>query len=119
MAAPLRPPFGLDVLGAFRRFGHVPTMAGGAADAAPPADGGGTETSDDGGGGNGLYDQFMSGTPDDLKPYVTDAFKQWDSQVTPKLQEAAQLRERFGPLAEIEGLSDVPPEELGELLEFR
>lgn len=116
MAASLRPPFGLDVLEAFRRFGHVPVMAGGAADAAP-ADGG-TETSDDG-GGNGLYDQFMSETPDDLKPYVTDAFKKWDSQVTPKLQEAAQIRDRFGPLSEIEGLSDVPAEELSELLEFR
>lgn len=71
------------------------------------------------GGGSGLYDQFLEGTPEDLRPYVTDAFKQWDSQITPKLQEAAQLREKFGPLAEIEGLSDVPADELKELIEFR
>ena len=72
-----------------------------------------------GGQGSGLYQEALQGVPQELHPYVTDQFRKWDAQVTPKLQEAAQLRERFGPLGEIEGLSDVPPEELQELLQLR
>lgn len=68
---------------------------------------------------SGLYAEALASTPEELRPYVTEQFKKWDASVTPKLQEAAKLRDQFGPLADIQGLSDVPAEELSSLLEFR
>lgn len=100
---------------AYRRYGVVPVMRGGS-EAATEA-GAGAETPES--NGSGLYDEFLAETPQELHPYVTEAFKKWDAGVTPKLQEAAQLKERFGSLAEIEGLTDVPPDELAELVQFR
>src|SRR3954447_21953900 len=80
--------------------------------------GGGEGGSEGGGSENGLYSEALANVPEELHPYVTEQFKKWDLTVTPKLQEAAKLRDQYGPLSEIEGLSDVPPEELSSLLEF-
>jgi hypothetical protein len=41
-----------------------------------------------------------------------------DPTVGQKLTEAAELRKQFEPLAGVEGLSDIEPEALGELVEF-
>lgn len=106
----------LTALERFKRYGHVPVMRGGSEGATEA--GGGAEAN----GApepSGLYQEALQGVPADLHPYVEEHFKKWDSQVTPKLQEAAQIRDKFGPLADIEGLTDVPAEELSELIKFR
>lgn len=80
----------------------------------PQGDGGnaGTESL-----GNTPWD--LSSAPEELRPYLAQELKRIEGGITPKLQEAAELRKQFGHLAEMEGFSDVPQEELQELLQFR
>lgn len=110
-------PRGMTVLEAYKRFGYVPPMKGAAGDAAA-----GTAEAAPEGQGNGqggLYQEALSGVPTELQPFVEEHFKKWDASVTPKLQEAADLKKRLGPIGEIEGLTDVDPQELQQLLAFR
>lgn len=109
---PIVPPHGLTAFEAFRRLGFVPVVRGGAETATEAGQG-------EGDGGNGLYQEALSTVPAELHPYVTEQFKKWDANVTPKLQEAARLKEQFGPLAQIDGLAGVDPQELQGLLELR
>lgn len=111
-AQPLKPPMNLTAFEAFRRFGFVPVMRGGAETATEA--GQGAETN-----GNGLYQEALQGVDPSLHGVVEPILKQWDSQVTPKLQEAAELRKQYEGLSQVEGLSDVPAEELTALMEFR
>jgi hypothetical protein len=75
--------------------------------------------SGDGQGGNGLYDEILSFAPEETRPDLEQVLKRRDADITRKLQDAADLRKQFEPLAGIEGLSDVPADELTELLQFR
>lgn len=65
----------------------------------------------------GLYD--LSAAPEELRPLLEQELKKVEANVTRRFQEHADFRKRFEPLADIEGLTDVPGEELQQLLEFR
>jgi hypothetical protein len=112
----LRPPHGLTVIEAFR-LGYVPPMAGAAGEENGGAPEGGAATAES--QGSELYREHLANVPEDLHPFVTDTFRKWDAQVTPKLQEAAQLRDRYSPYESIDGFSDIEPDELAELVTFR
>lgn len=65
----------------------------------------------------GLYD--LSAAPEHLRPLLEQELKKVDANVTRRFQEHADYRKRFEALEGIEGLTDVPAEELSQLLEFR
>jgi hypothetical protein len=65
----------------------------------------------------GLYD--LSAAPEELRPLLEAELKKVDANVTQRFMEHAEFKKKLGPLAEIEGLADVPPEDLKELMEFR
>jgi hypothetical protein len=67
--------------------------------------------------GLGLYD--LSDAPEELRPYLEQELKKIEGNVTKRFQEHADFREQLGPLADIDGLSEVPADELSELIEFR
>lgn len=81
-----------------------------------PAAAGGGEGEGQGGTDLGLYD--LSEVPEHLRPHVEPHLKKWEGNVTQKFQEAAEFRKQFEPLAAVEGLTDVPPERIAELIEF-
>lgn len=66
---------------------------------------------------HGLYD--LSKTPEELRPYVTEQLQEISKNVDARFREAAEYRKKFEPLEQIEGLTDVDPEELQALLQFR
>lgn len=64
----------------------------------------------------------LNSAPEELRPYLQSELKKIEGGITQKFQEAAEYRRTMEPLsglAEIEGLADVPAEEMSELLEFR
>lgn len=65
----------------------------------------------------GLYD--LSAAPEHLRPLLEQELKKVDANVTRRFQEHADFKSKFEPLEGIEGLTDVPGEELSQLLEFR
>lgn len=65
----------------------------------------------------GLYD--LSAAPEHLRPLLEQELKKVDANVTRRFQEHADFRSKYEPLEALEGLTDVPAEELGQLLEFR
>lgn len=67
--------------------------------------------------GLGLYD--LDAVPEELRPLMMEELKKVERNVTSKFQEHADFRKKFEGLEEIEGLTDVPAEELTELMEFR
>lgn len=78
----------------------------------------GTEAAGQGTEGiQGLYD--LSEAPEHLRPLLEQELKKVDANVTRRFQEHAEFRQKLGPLAEMDGLADVPTEELSQLLEFR
>jgi hypothetical protein len=85
---------------------------GGSAAAAPAENGNGNG----GGEPSGLYAEALQGVPQELHGYVEPVLKQWDQKVNPKLQEAAELRKQYGELSKVEGLADIAPEHLSELV---
>lgn len=64
---------------------------------------------------SGLYD--LSSIPEQLRPAVEPAFKQWDANVTKKFQEHADYRKQWEPYEQL-GLNNVQPENLQDLLAF-
>lgn len=64
---------------------------------------------------SGLYD--LSSIPEQLRPAVEPAFKQWEANVTKKFQEHADYRKQWEPYEQL-GLSNVQPENLQDLLAF-
>jgi hypothetical protein len=88
----------------------------GASDVTAPAEngagGGGEETQ-----GNGLWD--LSTVPEELRPHVEPFLKDFDRNANKKIQEQAEQLKRYQPFQEIEGLTDVPPDEMQALLELR
>jgi hypothetical protein len=63
-----------------------------------------------------LFD--LDSVPEELRPYVEDVLKQVQGNVTQRFQEHADFRKQWEPYSQIEGLSDVPAEDLQQLLEF-
>ena len=61
----------------------------------------------------------LSAHPEELRPMLAAELKKIEGGVTQKLQEAAELRKQYEPLSGVEGLSEVPAEEIQELLAFR
>jgi hypothetical protein len=91
--------------------------------AAPPA-GGEAAAGSEGGAGDaqggsldGLYD--LGSVPEELRPYVENVAKQIQGNVTRSFQDHADFRKTWEPFQNVEGLTDVPPEELSELVQFR
>jgi hypothetical protein len=92
--------------------------------ATEPAAGGG-EAGGEGAAGNdqadsslgGLYD--LGSVPEELRGYVEDVAKQIQGNVTRRFQEHADFRKTWEPFSQVEGLTDLPPDELQELVQFR
>jgi len=67
--------------------------------------------------GSGLYD--LDSAPPEVRPFLEQELKKIEANVTRKFTEHAQFREQLGPLAEMDGLGEVSPEEMQGLLAFR
>lgn len=68
------------------------------------------------GGGDSLYD--LSAAPEHLRPLLEAELKKVEARVTPRFQEAADYRKQWEPYEGVEGLTDIPPEVLENLLSF-
>jgi hypothetical protein len=66
---------------------------------------------------NGLYD--LNDAPEELRPWLTQELKKVEANVTKKFQEAADFRKRWEPYEGVQGLDQIAPEELAELVNFR
>jgi hypothetical protein len=66
---------------------------------------------------DGLYD--LGSVPEELRPFVSDVAKQIQGNVTRRFQEHADFRKTWEPFSQVEGLTDLPPDELQELVQFR
>lgn len=66
--------------------------------------------------GAGLYD--LASAPPEVRPFLESELKKIEGNVTRKFQEHAEFREKYGPLAEVEGLADLDPETLSSLVAF-
>jgi hypothetical protein len=63
--------------------------------------------------------QIPDDTPAELRPILESYIREKvDPQVTRKFQEAAELRDKFGPLSEIQGLDQMEPDTLSQLVAF-
>lgn len=88
---------------------------GAPAGVADPAAGGGE--GGQGGGLDGLYD--LTEVPEHLRPVVGPLLKKVEGNVTQRFQEHADFRKKWEPFDGIEGLTELQPEQLTELLEFQ
>jgi hypothetical protein len=71
----------------------------------------------DGQGGFGdLYD--LSAAPEELRPYLEQELRKVESNVNGKLREAADFRKQWEPFEGVEGLGDIDPDDLKELVQF-
>jgi hypothetical protein len=66
---------------------------------------------------DGLYD--LGSVPEELRRLRQDVAKQIQGNVTRRFQEHADFRKTWEPFSQVEGLTDLPPEELQELVQFR
>lgn len=71
----------------------------------------------DSGQGNEFYDSILSDVPQEHRPYVESAIKEFDGRVTKKFQEAAEYRDQWQPYEEL-GINEYDPESLQSLLQF-
>lgn len=93
--------------------------AGGTAPAPGAAEGGEGQAEGQGGApfeGQGLYD--LAEVPQELHQFLIPELKKIEGNVGRKLQEAADFRKQYEPLQGVEGLSDMDPELLQNLVEF-
>jgi hypothetical protein len=67
--------------------------------------------------GSGLYD--LDSAPEQYRPFIEAELKKIEGNVTKRFQDAKEFREQWEPYSAIEGLTDVPPEDLQELLQLR
>lgn len=74
------------------------------------------ETSE--GQGQAPYSEYLDRLPEEIRGDVEPIFKDWDSNVTKKFQEAAEFRKQWEPFQDL-GLTDVPREELESLIALR
>lgn len=68
------------------------------------------------GGGLGLYD--LTTVPEHLRPVVEPLLKKVEGNVTQRFQEHADFRKQWEPFQEVEGLTELQPDALKELVEF-
>lgn len=68
-------------------------------------------------GYHGLYD--LSEAPEHVRPLLEAELKKVTANVDGRFREHAEFRKKFEALEGIDGLTDVPGEELSQLLEFR
>jgi hypothetical protein len=66
---------------------------------------------------NGKYLQAAN-VPAELAPLVMEALKHKDADVTRGFQEHKQFREQWEPFSKIQGLGDMSPEDVGQLVEW-
>jgi hypothetical protein len=65
--------------------------------------------------GSGLYD--LESAPPEHRPFLEAELKKIEGNATKKFQEAAEYRKQWQPYEEL-GVTDVPPEQLQELLQL-
>lgn len=70
------------------------------------------------GQGNAPYGEYLDKLPEDIRESVEPVFKEWDANVTKRFQEAADFRKTWEPFQDL-GLTDVPREELENLIALR
>lgn len=70
------------------------------------------------GQGHAPYAEYLERLPEEIRGDVEPIFKEWDGNVTKKFQEAADFRSQWEPYKDL-GLSDVPQEEVSNLLALR
>lgn len=70
------------------------------------------------GQGNTPYGEYLDKLPEDIRGDVEPVFKEWDSNVTKRFQEAADYRKQWEPLEDL-NLGAVPRDELESLLQLR
>lgn len=68
------------------------------------------------GGFGDLYD--LSAAPEELRPFLEQELRKVESNVNGKLREHADYRKRWEPFEAVDGLSDLDPESLSELVKF-
>lgn len=61
---------------------------------------------------------YLDGIPNDLQPLVREALVRKDADFTRKFQEHSQFRKQWEPYSQIDGLSDVDPEDLQALVQW-
>lgn len=72
-----------------------------------------------GGTTEGLYDEVLTSAPEELRPQLQEYLKKVDGNVTRKFQEYAEKLKGYEAFEGIDGLADVPAEDLQGLLDFR
>lgn len=70
------------------------------------------------GQGAAPYAEYLDKLPEDIRGDVEPVFKEWDSNVTKKFQEAADYRKQWEPFEGL-NLNDVPRDELENLIALR
>jgi len=70
------------------------------------------------GQGAAPYQEYLDRLPEDIRGDVEPIFKDWDSNVTKKFQEAAEFRKQWEPFQDL-NLTDVPRDELQNLIALR
>lgn len=98
-----------------RRLARVMGGDGTGDDGGEGEDGSGQDTGQ--GGIGDLYD--LESAPAELRPYLEEQLKGVAGKFGRKLEEHATYRKQWEPLEKIEGLRDMPPDEIEELLTFR
>jgi len=70
------------------------------------------------GQGQAPYAEYLDRLPEGIRGDVEPVFKEWDSSVTKKFQEAADFRKQWEPFQDL-GLTDVPRDEIENLMALR
>jgi hypothetical protein len=64
------------------------------------------------------YAEYLNRIPEELRSQVEPVFKEWDSNVGRKFQEAAEFRKQWEPYAPL-GVTELSPDEVAWALQFR
>lgn len=67
--------------------------------------------------GSGLYD--LESAPEQYRPFIEAELKKIEGNVTKRFQDAKDFRSQWEPYSAIEGLTDIPPEQVQELVQLR
>jgi hypothetical protein len=104
-------------IGDFIAYGGrlMPRVRGAEANGGAPA-AAGDASAEGQGGGPGLYD--LAEVPEHLRPAVEPHLKKIEANVTQRFQEAADFRKQWEPFQGIEGLTQLQPDALSELVAF-
>lgn len=72
----------------------------------------------DGGTSDTPYAEYLDRIPEEVRGQVEPVFKDWDSNVTRRFQEAAEYRKQWEPYEQT-GINQISPDEAQWLLQFR